>query len=153
MLKKQKDIHIYFQYKFLQEFKNNFNKQDKIAVLNHDDFYELKKLSAFGYDIDALSADYIFENDISNYDYVFLIKKYYQYQQKNDNYNKNESNKTSEEEYFCKHYVKKINNEFYPMFKICHFDWKLLYKKGFIFDKRMNIENMYVDIYKKLPIK
>ena len=148
--KKQKNLSIYLQYKFLQEFKNNYKKEDKIALLNNDEFYELKQLSALGYNIDALTSDYIYENDISEYKYIFLIKKYSDYQQKNDNYKKEEINKKYGNDYFCKHYVDKINGKIYPIAKICFFNSKLLNTKGFKLYKRINIENKFIDIYDKI---
>ena len=73
------------------------------------------------------------------------------YQQKSDNYDINEFNKKYNQEYFCNHYVENREGKIYNIAKICNFNSNLLNKKGFTFYRRINIENRFVDIYKKLP--
>ncbi|MBR5305119.1 MAG: hypothetical protein IKU37_09865 [Candidatus Gastranaerophilales bacterium] len=142
LLKKQKNIDYRIQYKFLLIFKEKFKKENKIAILNHINFYEIKQLKNLGYQIDTITLNKLIHSDMSKYDYVILAY----WGQTTNALNSIEDFKKDNKELICKKYAKKIKNEAFPAFEDCHFNGNLLNKKGF------KLEEIHEEHFKKMII-
>ena len=113
------------QYKFLQIFQENFKKEDKIAILNHDNFYEIKQLKNFGYKIDTITLEKLMQDNMTSYDYIFIAY----YGQTTNNLNSINDFKKENSELTCKKFVKYYKNKPEPMFEDCHFSASLIKKR------------------------
>ncbi len=141
MIKQQKDFAVYLQYKFLENFKETFKKEDRILVLDDIDFYEIKQLMNFGYNVDVVTLDNINQELMRNYD--FFIFRYYNEFCDNSKYFDIQNSR-----FKCEYSVKLYKNKMIPMAKRCFFDGKFLNDYGYNFDKKIQIENKNFYVYR-----
>lgn len=124
ILNKQKNEKIKFQYTAMIEFKNTFENNDKILMLNSDDFYEIKQL--LNYDIKIIDFDFLKNSNLKNYKYIILINE----EQMTNNPSKFIRDK-EQESYNCIFAGKKYKNQNYPVAQKCYFEENFLNKRGF----------------------
>ena len=146
ILKKQKGLAPYIQYIFLKEFTKEFSQNDKIAILNHDNFYEIKQFKNFNWQIDTITLNKILKNDISEYNYLILAYL----GQTSNNINSFEDFKLDDKNITCKRYAKYCNGRKLPVFEDCHFRETLLKEKGFVLVKKITKYKKSMLIYKNI---
>lgn len=145
ILKNQQDSAINIQLGFLNAFKTKFEKEDKVAIIDEDYFYEIKQLMNFGYNVGVLTLGELNKENLSKYDY--LVFRFY------NEFSNNPKYFDTKTKYKCDYFVKEYKNEKYPIARRCFFSGKDLNEFGFYFDEKIEVKNKGLYIYKNSKMK
>ncbi len=135
------DKEIREDYNMSEEFIEKFKKEDKILVLNHEQFYEIKKLT--DYNTKIATFNYMIKNNLDNYDYIIVKEN-----KEVTNNPKHFIDKFKSEDFSYDFYAKQVGKRNVPLFKIYDFKDTFFNKKGFVLSKKTKLFKTYEKIKK-----
>ncbi len=136
------DKEIIEDYLMSGEFIKKFKKEDKVLVLNHEQFYEIKKLTA--YNLKFVSFNYMTENNLDDFDYIIIKEN-----REITNNPKHFTDKIEDKNYTIGYYIKKTGKLNIPILKKYDFKDDFFIEKGFVPTEKTRLFKTFANIKHK----